>query len=177
MLSQLFIALVTLGWLGSRCSAVTADLIQLRTTSGGFGITGTDGRGAVGVTAMTVSPVGAFLLDFHSGEFCGLRIYWLALEFVDLPPVESIFRDSQQPLGDVHALPCFLLCLGPSLSLSSQDVAPSAVIQDSLIQHANQLLFSVEQVESHECHWFEVRCVAEIGDVRIGRFVECRSGG
>jgi hypothetical protein len=37
--------------------------------------------------------VGAFLLDFHSGEFCGLRIYLLALEFVDLPPVESIFRD------------------------------------------------------------------------------------
>jgi hypothetical protein len=53
------------------------------------------------------------MLDFHSGEFCGLRIYLLALEFVDLSPVESIFRDSQQPLGDVQALPCFLLCLGP----------------------------------------------------------------
>ncbi len=56
---------------------------------------------------------GAFLLNFHSGEFCGLRIYLLALEFGGLPPDESISRDSQQSLGDVHALPCFLLCLGP----------------------------------------------------------------
>ena len=71
------------------------------------------------------------ILDFHTGGFCDLRIYLLALGFAGLPQVESIIRGfatttrQRAPVTLLSSLPWASLLL-------SCDVAPSAVMRDLL---------------------------------------------
>jgi len=72
------------------------------------------------------------ILDFHTGGFCGLRIYLLALGFVGLPQVESIIRGFATTTRQRAHVTLLSSLPWASLLLFSCEVAPSAVIRDLL---------------------------------------------
>jgi hypothetical protein len=111
------------------------------------------------VIGKRVGFVDLAFLDFHTGGFCGLRIYLLALGFVGLIPVESNFRGFAATTR--RRARVTLLFFLPWASFAflvrrGSERTPDPLHATRLIQHANQLLFAVEQVESHECHRLEV---------------------
>src|ERR1700677_3746283 len=72
------------------------------------------------------------ILDFHTGGFCGLRIYLLALGFAGLPQVESIIRGFATTTRQRAHVTLLSSLPWASLLLFSCEVAPSAVIRDLL---------------------------------------------
>src|ERR1700691_5039175 len=72
------------------------------------------------------------ILDFHTGGFCDLRIYLLALGFAGLPQVESIIRGFATTTRQRAHVTLLSSLPWASLLLFSCEVAPSAVIRDLL---------------------------------------------